>query len=322
MTRYGLAFWRDICKYSSPFKLNFQLYNTRNFIKFTDIQQFKNQMYNLIQSTTIINDVRCGVLNELDRREYDSVKKIKNYCEKNNMKFEYNYTDAGPIDFYINGHPCQTKCIGYMKYNLYECALLKRVKSESVPYEDTDGIEYFIFQVQDQNNILAYQNDFLIIPTQILIDRGYIKTEIQDGRMKLLIPPPDYNQYNWLESFWNNWLVVQNNSQCTLDPIFNFANKYKCIFKNARKVYNGNYRITARKSYLKESFEYFIIFLYDGDIRLYTDYIFLISKNDLIGMNLILESNKESIFYIKSPDYKEIHWSKPYWKKSIDLEKL
>jgi hypothetical protein len=323
-TRFGLGYWKDVAK-NMQIRLSFKDNSiTYNDFKFTDIEAFKNQLYVLVPNAHIINDIRDGILSCSDLKEYDSIRNIKRICESQGIKFEYNYTNGNQIDIYLNGYTCQCKCSGYMHGQLYVSNCYKKINSVHVPYEVSDGITYFIFQISDNLLPDEYKHNICIIPSTVLIDSGLIKTESQSGRVHIAVAPPDFANYHWTLPFWNNFEVIKSNSQFISDPIYNFMNRYHCIIKN---IFKKNERDIYQTS-LSESnrvdtkIEYLLIFINNGKIRLFKDMIFIISKSDILKECKIVGPTKQKSFSIISPNCKRDHWSLKYWKNVSDLNQI
>lgn len=323
-TRFGLFFWKDVSKYKKSFYLDFSENDTRHKnIKFTNINLFKERLYDLIQISHVVNNIQDGILSNHYKKEYSSIRNIKRLCEKNNIKFEYNYTNGNHIDIYLNGHPCQCKSTNNIHYKLYQCGLHKKINSIRVPYDECDGIDYFIFQILSLDDNPIYNDDILIIPNQVLIEKGYIRTKNQNGLNNFTFSSPDFAGYYWTIPFWNNFGIIQNHLQSISNPIYNFSKKYKCIIRNISINKRNIYSTDISRSNRDENFEYLAIFLNDKSHWIYEDYLFLISKMDLIKLNYMPKNlQKCSSLYIKPPDYRERHWSSSYWVNINDLDKI
>jgi hypothetical protein len=312
-TRFALCFWKDIKSYSG-FTINFLSSATDHIIKFNDITLFRQKLYELLPRTVNVNDIRKGILSSNDRLEYDSTLIIKKKAEQLGLKFEYENTTDSPIDFYINDYSCQLKVTSDPDHLLYYTHLTKKINGEIVSYEDTDNINYFIFMINDWN----FRNDVLIIPTKYLLDRKYIKTDQYFGKKTIGFPPPNYPRFHPMESFWNNWEIIREGLNSLSDNLIKFLDNNKCSIKNISMKVANRYPTTISMSDMDN--EFIINFINDKYNRLYKDWIWIISKKDLIRENKVPDGNlQRKGFKIVSPDYIGSDWSQQYWKKISDL---
>ena len=287
--------------------------------KVTNLEDLKKSLSILIPQSVIVDNIRDGIKCSNDLKSYDSVRMIQKIFENSNHKFEYENTIDSTIDIYINDHSCQCKMTSELKCLLYKCNLNKMVNGKEVPYELGD-FEYLIVQIHDYR----YTNDICIIPMDVLIDQGHIRTNNQQGHTSFMISPPRHNEYHWSEALWNNYQIISNNLKTNLDPIYQFSKRFGCQFKDT-KFKDSNLYQTAISHYTinHQSKKYIIIFINDGEKRLYPTKIFLISIDDLIKGSLVPTANQKiKRLHIASPDYKRKHWSLAYWKNIDDLNNM
>lgn len=105
------------------------------------------------------------------------------------------------IDVFIDNFKIQCKSSSTKNGKKYNFTIRKRLKNKLIPYEISDGIDFFIFQIADEK----YKDDMCIIPIKIMVEKGYIKTDKQSGAVCLAIPPKDYIGDNWIISYWNRF---------------------------------------------------------------------------------------------------------------------
>jgi len=55
-----------------------------------------------------------------------------------------------------------------------------------------------------------YLDNFCIIPSSVLINKGILKTSEQKGKLGLSICPPDYEKDHWSKEYWNNFSQLLN----------------------------------------------------------------------------------------------------------------
>jgi hypothetical protein len=320
--RFVVAWWKDI-KLKSTLSINFLKDNADpSFVMFDDIKLYKYHIYNQVSHATIIDDVRDSIRNSSALIEYDYTKRIQYVAESFGILFEYENTDGSAIDFYLNGQACQSKVTGIVKNNRYHFHLKKTVNGKACPYTDCDGIKYFILAIDDY----TYKNNVLIIPIQHLIEGGYIKTDQQDGIMSVCLPPPNFCKYHWSNSMWNNWTIIMQNLQFIDDPISLKLNQYHDSYflmqPSSRSGSNYPIHITY-SAFSDETIKYYIVILNNTISQLYPDWIWIISKSELIYENkfptIILKDKCILItppppYYIPSLEH-SVRWSTKYWQR-------
>lgn len=297
-------------------------YNDTHYesIKIINLHELKTRISSLIPQSSIVSDIREGIKSAHDLRSYNYIQIIKSTFENLGCTFEYENTTDSTIDIYLNGLPCQCKSTSYsQKGQLYTCSLCKIVNGITVPYKEGD-FEYLIVQIIDENIPNKYRSDICIIPIEVLIDQGKIQTNTQSGTTRFLICPPRHYKYHWAENLWNNYKIILDHLTTNNHPIYQYWKKNDCIFVDISSKHCCLYYISICATNIKN---YFMVFINDKNTRLYQDYIFIISKDDLIRMKKIPTNNlKYKRMYIAPPDYGKSHWSLPYWKKINDLINL
>jgi hypothetical protein len=324
MTKFILGYRKDFQTGSHLILFNFTQTNDSH-LKFTNITMFSQNLLKLVMNATIIDNIEDGILTDNAYKEYKSLRMIKYQCEKRGIQFEYHYKSATPIDIFLNGHPCQCKFTSSLCPLLFDVHLSKFFQMEDVPYTDKDGIKFFIIQVGHPEDLCDYSNDICIIPTSVLIDQKRIKTDYQVGFKSCLIAPPDHADYHWCESMWNNYDLLKNSVDIIDDPIYNLLKRYKCSIINTSQKHGHKYTLGLYKVTMDDqSIDYVVIFINDKTERLYRDYVFMISKIDIIKENKTPDNSMISKrILICPPDYDLISnlpdWSLKYWKLIADL---
>jgi hypothetical protein len=313
--RFVITQWQNI-KHKSLLWVNFlESENDPIITKFKNYDEYTSHLYQQVPQALQIFDIRQGVINPYKLLEYDFVQKVKNTAEKLGIKFEYENTDGSPIDFYLNNNACQAKTSGAPIHASYHVHMRKRIKGKESPYTDNDGIQYFIIGINDDQ----YQNDILIVPIKHLIQQGYIKTDNQSGIMSLYLHPPGYCKYHWLKSMWNNWEIIKKNLSFVTDPISNFLDTYNgnyMLIQTSQKNCTKHVFAITKSSFDDDNIKYYMVILNDGTTQLYSDWIWILPKSDLMGLGKVPTLNLPRVnFLIGSPYYNGKCWSMKYWQK-------
>jgi hypothetical protein len=279
--RFAIAQWLDI-KTKTTLSVNYLKVNQDpSFIMFNDITLYENHVYNQISKAVIINDIRDGITGSGQLIEYDFTRKVKAIAESFGIQFEYENTDGSPIDFYLDGQACQMKVTGIIKKLQYHFHISKTIDRKDCPYTQNDGIRYFIFAINED----IYLNNILIIPIQNLINSGHIKTDTQSGITSLCLPPPNFHKYHWSSVMWNNWEIIRQKLLVVNDPISvrlsQFGDSYVLLQPSCQTGFKYNFHINY-STFGDDKINDYIVILNDQNSQLYPNWIWIISKLDLI----------------------------------------
>jgi hypothetical protein len=91
---------------------------------------------------------------------------------------------------------------------VYRTNLARLVSGVSLPYHIDDGLHAMVIMIEE------FPTDFLIIPIEELVKRGYISTATSVGKRALVIPPPNYRKPgyvpdDWMMPYWNRWELLR-----------------------------------------------------------------------------------------------------------------
>lgn len=195
---YTLCFYKDFKnKKSLSFSLGSKsnsefIYNSS--LKFlTDFEKF------LQNSTTYKKDD----ITKYDIQERNQLDRLQIRC--NNMDITYKINKKiNAVDCFINYYNIQCKssnCIA--TDNNYKFGICKNYPKK--PYSDKDNIDFFICE------IVKYPNNFFIIPIKILIEKGYITTDNQIGKLYILLPSPISKLSHWATKYLNRFDLLKKN---------------------------------------------------------------------------------------------------------------
>jgi hypothetical protein len=201
-TRYVLLFFKDVLE-NKPrfgFKAKDSKYSQYMYI---ESLKFLTDLEKLLSKSTIYDE--NASLSETCKKELQSMKRLEKKCQESNLTFKLNETHASPIDCYINYYNIQCKATTVKVSNCsYKIFLQKNGgkingKQQNKAYSDKDKIDFFVLEILD------YPNQFYIIPIKELVQRGYIKTDQQEGKLKFNLSIPDIDKEHWTKKYLNNF---------------------------------------------------------------------------------------------------------------------
>ena len=132
-------------------------------------ETFRKNLIEMTKKSTIIKDV-TKFLSESNLQEYLSLKRLNEFCLNTGNVFKRNKTNGTVIDCYINNFKIQHKSCSH--------------KGKKQPYSEDDGIDFFVFEIVNK----THKGNFFIIPIKKLIEKGFIKTETQNGHITINLP--------------------------------------------------------------------------------------------------------------------------------------
>ena len=183
-------------------------------IMYKNIEEFKKDLINKIPLSCKENNIT-----ETVQKEILSINRLKIFCKDKNLSYQRNNISGNVIDGYINAYKIQNKYVSYpiknkicYKINSEKHAGSLKGKSYKSPYEKGD-FDFMIIEVSGRNNDKEkeiYLNNFCIIPSSVLTEKGILKTCDQKGKTGLSICPPDYEKDHWTKKYWNNFSQLLN----------------------------------------------------------------------------------------------------------------
>jgi hypothetical protein len=161
--------------------------------------------------------------------EKESLDRLKNICVVNNFIFEYKTTSDSSVDCIINSKRIQCKYSDFKDYTYYQFKIDKIFNNSPSPYTDRDGIDIFIFETS--------LHEFYVIPINVLIYFGFIRTQNYKGKNVIQIHPSSSPDYHWTKSFINRFDLLNTNeifdvrSILDMNHVVNIFN-YQCFLRN------------------------------------------------------------------------------------------
>jgi hypothetical protein len=145
---------------------------------YTDKELFINKLKEQIKFSTSLKHEIEG-LTKKQQKEFCSLYRLKTKCKELKLEYKSNEDTNKEIDCFINNFRIQHKSSSYRTFNI-----MRRSANKERPYSDKDKIDIFLFEHTNKEN----RNNFYIIPMSILIEKGYIKTDKQNGCKNIALP--------------------------------------------------------------------------------------------------------------------------------------
>lgn len=197
--RFCLQFAQDATRFNHFFKDKAKDTNESHYY---DEETFITNLNKFVPKCV---DVRTITLAERYSRtaliEYHSWNRIKDWCKLNGFEFRPSDSAASVVDFTINGVKFQHKYTSRRHGQGFHGKLHKSAgKNNKNPYEVDDPIDYFLIECG------GFLNEFCVISKQELIERGFIKTPTQNGRISITIfhtSCPTKGNFTKDAKYWN-----------------------------------------------------------------------------------------------------------------------
>lgn len=209
--KFGLIFSHE-CPIGGTINLTFNPKAIRNkYINniFTDIDIFKNKLLEYIKKSNIYEEQ----LSKEHIKEKESLERLKNECEKNNLTFIQPNSGASVYDCIINGFKIQCKFTSVKDKNLYRCNMFKNGPRENgkrthIPYNVDSDIDFVIIEIETKD----IQRYFYIIPKNEFINKNIFSSNTVKGLHTIGIPPPNYkgeSKYIWTLNYLNKFDLLK-----------------------------------------------------------------------------------------------------------------
>lgn len=166
-------------------------------------KKFIKEISTLLDKTRIIDGTEYMYITH--RKEYDMINRLKIKLKEIGLKFKKNKADDvidGKIYNDEYKHNVQLKHSTDIHKNCCAFNFYKQEDKKHIPYSDKDNIDFFIFEIGE-----TYENNFFILPINILIDKGYIKTNDTPGRISIGMPLNSFD----ITKYKNGWLLEYKN---------------------------------------------------------------------------------------------------------------
>jgi len=181
--------------------------------KFDNFEKFKNKLLSCLSNSEIYN--RETSLSENCLKEQDSLDRLKLKVRDLHFEYKANDTHASVYDCFINNYSIQHKFASAMKnrsnyvgITLRKHSYFLKGKRHKKPYDVSDNIDFFIFEVNEQ------LGNFYIVPTSALIKKRYLYDEKTKGKGSIgfYFIPKKGLKHHWILQYYNRFeLLARNN---------------------------------------------------------------------------------------------------------------
>lgn len=155
---------------------------------YNDFNKFRDDLFKKSNESTEIPDIK-KTFSETTLKEYENIQRLEIKCKEWKLNFIDRDTNSTVIDCCINGKNIQCKSSNNFENKMWKFSTQKTVDKQHVPYDETDNIDFFIFEIIDKK----YQNNFYIIPKQRMIQEKYVKDINGNGGISsIFIAPPEH----------------------------------------------------------------------------------------------------------------------------------
>lgn len=167
----------------------------------TDVEILKERLFNECASSVSIRKI-IDTLGKNNRKETKSMKRFDLMCRAFTVPkliFKRNAKQYGVIDGYVNDLKIQFKTsTSTRKSDGSYCFNLRSSKNgKKVPYDVKDDIDFFIFEIVDDEN----ENFFYIFPKVILQKMGYLSSETSKGKSCITLISAKCIKKHWTKLF-------------------------------------------------------------------------------------------------------------------------
>ncbi|AYV76881.1 MAG: hypothetical protein Barrevirus3_1 [Barrevirus sp.] len=201
--KYILFFMKDLEKESQSLSISVLKQSDKNKFLYDSLLQFLYNFEKMLKQSATYNenDITTYYL-----QEKNQLNRLSKKCNELDIPFSIN-TVVDTTDCFVNHYKIQCKTASCLAYSeLYHFTNSKcNGRSDRQPYNAKDTIDFFIYE------IVSYPNYFYIIPSEILIEKGYIRTSYQNGKETIRLPNPTSKQQHWATQYINNFEPLLKN---------------------------------------------------------------------------------------------------------------
>jgi hypothetical protein len=175
---------------------------------YTKMKDFKINLIEKLKTSIILKDETEGLWKD-QKTEYYSLLRLENKSTNNKVIYKPNIINIDAIDCFMNDFKVQHKSSTDNEFHLHRTNGKNKIK----PYSDTDKIDLFVFEIITKENI----DNFFIIPTKIMMKKGYIHSETnkQLGKISITLPFKKNKKWSdpdhWSLKYLNNFEYFDNN---------------------------------------------------------------------------------------------------------------
>lgn len=199
--RFGLISFGSVTTKSLSLGFRRMKKGKYRYNKYNNIISFSESLYRRSKISSIF-DIEKSFSSSI-RKEFDSLQRLSEKCREYGFSFSKSESNGSVVDCVINNKNIQCKYSSLIKGNYCRFNLCKsNGRFDTQPYDENDLIDYFIFEVGE------YKGSFYIIPKNVLIEKGYLRSEKNKGIKSISLCLPDA-KYHWTKKFWNKFLFLK-----------------------------------------------------------------------------------------------------------------
>jgi len=207
-TRFALEFFGNINVKGLTLNFDYKKCKYKN-IMFTDEKLFLSRLLELLPYSS---DYLNFESSQSNTKEFESLKRLRIWCEKRGLNFKRNDTNGNTVDCFINNIPIQAKFsslnvkkgLTYYITTKKSCGYLNGIRVRR-HYSANDPFEYIVIEIGGTNeNPTKYLGYFCFLSKQVLIEQDVLETETCKGKDTVCICPPDYPKSHWSKPYWQH----------------------------------------------------------------------------------------------------------------------
>jgi hypothetical protein len=181
--------------------------NGPNVYLFTDLKSFTKKLFKMVKLSTVTEWNRLtDHLTDNWAKEFKMIERLKLVLEELNLNYQPMMTVNSSIDGLINNCRVQLKYSDNKKGGKYYVSFKKETsKTTYEAYSSTD-FDFLICEI-------CSSGQFYVIPMEVLVEKGYAKTDQYDGIVAIYMASPDDYESDWTLDYLNRFdLIVKKSS--------------------------------------------------------------------------------------------------------------
>ena len=205
--KYMCLFFNSFIGDLDSFNFNIKTYKKKDnlrpyiFAGFDDNSLGYTFFGELIKHSKISSIFKDSHFSKDNLKEYKMMKELEEKCKENNLLFEPYTSSDSPVDAIINGKKVQCKYSSQIECNLYNFGLSHVINNKvDQPYSEND-VDFFIFKHEKESS-------FYIIPENVMLHFGYLKTKKLKGKLRINLYP-SYKENHWTKQFINRFDLIE-----------------------------------------------------------------------------------------------------------------
>lgn len=174
---------------------------------YTNVKSFSHKLFEMMRLSTITEwDQLTDHLTDNWAKEFNMIERLKPILEKWKMDYKPMMTVNSSTDCLIDGCRVQCKYSDNIKGHKYYVSLKKETSDTTYePYSSTD-FDFLICET-------THTGKFYVIPMEVLIEKGYVKTDQHDGIVVLYLASYGAYETDWTLDYIDRFdLIIKKSS--------------------------------------------------------------------------------------------------------------